>query len=205
LFIGLILITKPLPLITMPLNALLHHLEAFLPLSENFKNFIKENSIVRSYPDHHILLNVLEVSSHIYYLHDGFVMSYSLNKEGKTTENFWKAGQVVVAFESFFEQRPSFEVLEVVRSSEMVCLSREVLLQTLAEFPEAQMLYSMMLNRSFIQLQRRLGYLKQSDHLIQYTKLLHVFPGLEQIVSQRAIATYLGIAPQTLARIKRKI
>lgn len=180
-------------------------LETFHPLGDAFKQFLEAHVIPLSLPAHHILLDIPKVASHVYFLHEGFAISYTLTATGKITENFWKSGQLIVAFESFIEQKASLEVIQLVKPSTLLGISYDTLTQSLARFPDAQELYRKILNQHYIHLRSRLRHMKTSSHAAQYTRLLQVFPGLELIVSQQAIATYLGIAPQTLGRIKRKI
>lgn len=180
-------------------------LETFHPLSDGFKQFLSDQLISLSLPAQHVLLDIPKVASHVYFLQEGFAMSYTLDATGKTTENFWQPGQLVGAFESFFEQKASLEVIQLVQSSKLLGLGYETIVQSFARFPEAQELYRKILNRHYTQLQGRLRNMKTLSPAAQYIRLLQIFPGLELIVSQRAIATYLGIAPQSLARIKRRI
>jgi len=179
------------------------YLEKFQPLSEELKSYLTDTLIPQSFPARHPLLEVPKVASHIYYLQDGFAMSYTYNREGKTTENFWKAGQIIVAFESFMYQRPSFEVIQLVKPSDLLCMSYEAVITMFEKFPESNRIYRQLINQHHIHIKKRLRLLKQQDHPDQYRKLKERFPEIERMVTQRAIATYLGITPQTLARIKR--
>ncbi len=180
-------------------------LESLHPLSEDFKSALSERIVPLSFPKGHQLLEVPKIASHAYFLNEGFAMSYSFSTAGKITESFWKPGQIIVAFESFFGQKPSLEVIELMKPSELLSISYEVVEQLLTRFPEALGLYRAMMHWHYTHIRRRLRNMKVSDHADQYNKLLKTFPDLELTVSQRSIATYLGIAPQSLARIKRKI
>lgn len=178
-------------------------LGTFHPLSDELQSFLRENLTAVSFPNRHILLEVPKVSSHIYYLKDGFAQSYTFNREGKITENFWKPGQIIVAFESFVFQRPSYEVIQLVAPSDLLCLSYEKMQDMYAKFPEANLIGRLLISHHYARLRKRLRVFKQGNHLDQYERLLQYYPKIERIVTQRAIATYLGITPQTLARIKR--
>lgn len=182
---------------------LLNLLGTFHPLSDGLKGFLRENLTAVSFPNRHILLEVPKIASHIYYLEDGFAMSYTFNREGKITENFWKPGQIIVAFESFVYQRPSYEVIQLVGPSDLLCLSYDKMQEMYVEFPEANVMGRLMMTQHYARLRKRLRMLKHADHLSQYQKILQYYPNIERIVTQQAIATYLGITPQTLARIKR--
>lgn len=188
----------------MSTTMLFNYLESFHPLSEDLKRFLNEHLIHLSFPKGHILLDIAKVATHAYFLNDGFAMSYSFNREGKITESFWKSGQIIVAFESFCYQKPSLETIELMKASDLLCISYETIDHILTRFPESNQLYRSMMNRQYLHVLKRVHMLKLNDLTQQYNKLLNTFPGLELIVTQKAIATYLGIAPQSLARIKRK-
>jgi CRP-like cAMP-binding protein len=185
------------------MNNLIDYLDSFQPMSAELRAFLNEKVIAVSFPARHTLLEVPKVASHLYYIKQGFAMSYSYGQDGKVTENFWKVGEVAVAFESFVFQRPSLEVIQLVVPSDLCCLSYESMMEMFRRFPEANGMYRLLMNQHYVRLQRRLKMLKYADYPGQYQKLLERFRGIEQIVTQRSIATYLGIAPQTLARIKR--
>lgn len=185
------------------MNDLLTYLESFQPMSNELKSYLKEKLIPVSFPARHLLLEVPKISSHVYYLREGFAMSYTYGRDGKVTQNFWKPGEIVVAFESFMYQRPSLEVIQLMVPSDLYCLSYEAMIEMFASFPEANSVGRIMMNEHYSRLLKRLNMLKHADYIGQYRKLLEYFPAIERIVTQRSIATYLGITPQTLARIKR--
>ena len=182
---------------------LIAYLETFHPLSDGLKSYLTDNLVPASFPTRHMLLEVPKVASHLYYLSDGFAMSYTLNREGKVTENFWKKGQIIVAFESFVYQRPSLEVIQLLVPSDLICISFETMQKMLSDFPDANILYRFILNQHYTQTRKRLRMLKRADHYGQYQHLLKNYPEIERITTQRSIASYLGVTPQTLSRMKR--
>lgn len=183
---------------------LIRHLESFYSVSEALKIYLYEKLVPVSFPSGHILLEVPKIASHVYYLNDGLGVSYSFNREGRITEHFWKPGQFMLAFESFFYQRPTLETLQLLTASDLLCLSYEVLGELFNRFPEANIIYRHLMNQHYLKLQQQLKLQKHGDVADLYHKLLQDFPGIERTVTQQSIANYLGITPQNLARIKRK-
>jgi len=98
-------------------------LESFHPLSDDFKNALEKELIPMSLPKNHVLLQAPKISSHAYILNEGFAMSYSFSMGKKVTENFWKSGEIMVAFESFFEQKPSNMFIQLMKPSDILCIS----------------------------------------------------------------------------------
>ncbi|MBX2896820.1 MAG: Crp/Fnr family transcriptional regulator [Cyclobacteriaceae bacterium] len=183
---------------------LITYLETFHPLSEDLKHYLNEKVVQVSFPSGHVLLDVPKVASHVYYLQDGLGVSYSFTREGKITEHFWKPGQLMIAFESFFYQRPTLETLQLLKASDLLCLSYEALEELFTRFPEANIIYRHVMNLHYLKLGHQLKLQKHGDGANLYHKFLQDFPGIERNVTQQSIANYLGITPQNLARIKRK-
>lgn len=179
-------------------------LASFHPLSASFKRALEKELIPLSLPKHHILLEAPNISTHAYFLEKGFAMSYSYLNNKKTTEEFWKSKQIIVAFESFFEQTPSLETIELMKKSDVLCISYESVQRMFELFPEAQRIHRAFMNRHYAQSQTRIRDMQRLKAKQRLDKLLSTFPRIEMIVSQDAIASYLGITPQSLARLKRE-
>jgi CRP-like cAMP-binding protein len=185
-------------------EGLFNVLAAFHPLSNEFKKALEKELIPMSLPKHHILLEAPKVSSHAYFLDKGFAMSYSFYMGRKVTEDFWHSGQIMAAFESFFEQKPSAVFIQLMTKSDVFCISYTSVQNLFEGYPEAQRIYRSILNRNYAENLTRIQDMQRLKASQRLQKLLAALPDIEMIVSQDAIASYLGITAQSLARIKRK-
>ncbi len=195
---------KPPSAAHMYVESLFQLLSAVHPLTDVFKRALEKELIPLSPPKNYILLDPPRVSAHVYFLVSGFAISYSFVNGRKMTEAFWKPGQVMVAFESFFEQTPSLEVIQLLEASEVLCLSYTSVQELLARFPESQALYRDVMNRHYARCRARVRDLQRLRASERFEKLLEAFPEIELIAPQDAIASYLGITPQSLSRLKRQ-
>lgn len=180
-------------------------LESFHPLSDEFKSAIKNELIPMSLPKNHVLLEAPKISTHAYFLTEGFAMSYSFHMGKRVTEDFRKSGEIVIAFESFFEQKPSNIFIRLMKRSDIFCISYPSVQKIFETFPEAQQIYRGVMNRHFAECLGRIRDIQRMTASERHKKLLDKFEHIEQVVSQDAIASYLGITAQSLARIKRKV
>lgn len=188
----------------MNVEGLFNVLAAYHPLSDDFKKALQRELIPLSLPKNHLLLEAPKIATHAFFLDKGFAMSYSFLDGKKVTENFWKSGQILMAFESFFEQTPSMEYIQLMRKSDILCISYDSVQKMFELFPEAQRIYRSIMNRHYSQARARIRDMQRLKASQRLQKILVAFPNIEMIVSQDAIASYLGITAQSLARIKRK-
>lgn len=188
----------------MSIARLFNVLAGYYPLSEGFKKALEKEMIPLSPIKNHVLLEAPNISTHAYYLVDGFALSYSFHESKKITEAFWNPGEIIVSFESFFEQVPSMESIQLLKKSEVLYISYASVMKLLEAFPEAQWICRAIIIKHYTQCRARIHDMQRLSAHQRFEKLLRAYPDLELIVSQDAIASYLGITAQSLARMKRK-
>jgi CRP-like cAMP-binding protein len=196
-----------LPLTRWPVR--FERLFAFLseihPLSDAFRSSIERELRVLLLPKNYMLLEAPRVSDHAWFLERGFAMSYSYTDAGLQVENFWKDGEVILSVKSFFEQAPSAESIRLMVPAEVIFISYRGVQRLFRDFPEAHLIYETVVNRYYEQSRERAHDILTLDATERYRKLLSTFPRIEQMATQEHIASYLGIAPQSLSRLKRQM
>lgn len=186
-------------------EGLFDYLTEIHPLSDVFRSAIARELTLMSLPKNHMLLEAPRVSDYAWYLDRGFAMSYTYTEGGMRVENFWKSGQLILSVRSFFEQIPSTENIRVMTAAEVVFISYKSVQRLFRDFPEAHFIYEAVLNRYYEESRERANDLITLNAKNRYRKLLMTYPRIEQMVSQEHIASYLGIAPQSLSRLKRQM
>lgn len=178
-------------------------LSALHPLSSEFWSALEERLTLLSFPKHHKLLEAPAISNHAYYLNDGFAMSYFFHDGKKHIENFWQPSQIILSPKSFFEQVASKEFIQLTAPSEVLCISHKDVFHLFDLYKEALAIYRYVMNQYYERARERIWDIHHLTADERFTKLLVTYPLIEQHVSQEQIASYLGITPQTLSRLKR--
>jgi len=174
------------------------------PMSAGFRKAIGKAVTPLSLPRNHMLVEATKVAECVYFLEQGFATTYTFVKGVKRVEGFWGPGQVLMSAQSFFEQRPSQEFIQLRTKSELWCITHAGALELLDKYPEAQMIYRMIMNQYYEFSRERIRDLQSLKAMQRYEKLIRTFAGIEQYVTQEEIASYLGIAPQSFSRMKRQ-
>lgn len=185
------------------MDKLFELLSSIEPLTEQFKQTLKKKMVMLTLPKNHMLLAAGKVADQAYFLHTGFAMSFRFIKGKKQIEEFYKEGKIVVSPKSFFEQVPSKESIQLLEQSEVLHISYENVMQLLHEYAEADILYRATMNLYYEESRERIHDFQFLTAVERYEKLHDMYPKIEQLVPQEYIASYLGIAPQSLSRIKR--
>lgn len=146
------------------------------------------------------------VAKSIFFLESGLIRTYHLQNGKEMNTYFACDGQFISAFSSFLTQKPSFEFLETIIDSVVYELSFSALIElyTLSSTFEklgrilAEKNYLCVLDRTLV-MQTKTAKEKYIDFSANYDKKI------VQFVPQHMIATFLGIAPESLSRIRREI
>lgn len=189
----------------MNLERLFSLLSSIHPLSDDFKASVEQELTLLSLPKGHLLLEAPKVSKHAWFLDSGFAMSYTFLQGQLHVENFWGAGEVVLSLRSFFGQVPSAEFIKLVLPGNVICINYEGVQRLFRRFPEAHYIYETVSSQYYEKSRERAYDLQHLSARDRYVKLLTRFPQIPQFVAQENIASYVGIAPQSLSRLKRQM
>ena len=152
-----------------------------------------------------MLLEAPKISDHVYFIERGFAMSFTFVKGRRQIENFWSNDHIVMSPASFFGQVPSKEFIQLMEPSEVFHLSYASIIKIFNAFPESHFIYRAVMNQYFERYRERIHDLHHLTASKRYEKLHQTIPWLEQKIPQDYIASYLGIAPQSLSRLRKSI
>jgi CRP-like cAMP-binding protein len=146
-----------------------------------------------------------DIPQHLGFVVSGILCLYYVNQQGdEFTKSFCIENEFVGAFSALLLREPSSLFIQAL---EPTCL----LLVNFAEYQERtsqdlvwQTLNRMLFEGLFIKKEKRERQLLLDDAVTRYRCFLEEYPGLESRVKQYHIASYLGITPVSLSRLRRQ-
>lgn len=153
-----------------------------------------------------VLLRQGEVCNHYYFVNKGCLRLYSINKEGdENTRYFAFENYFGTALPSLIEQTPAFEFVQTIEKSELLVINRADFYKLVDTVPQFAFVYRQILEVSFISAQKRI-YGFQGSTALEKVKAVKAYnPKLLTRVSNKMAASFLGITPSTLSRMKSKL
>lgn len=163
-----------------------------------------EFPVLRQYPGGTNLLRQGTTATEMYLVKTGCVRSW-FNKDGTAiTLQFFFEGETVTALESFLHDTPSEIFLEAIEDTEVGVISRESFLDKLHSDPDTRDWFHQEAIRKLLVHTRRLLSLLQLKPYERYQQLLAGDSRILQRIPQQYIASYLGITPVSLSRIRHR-
>jgi CRP-like cAMP-binding protein len=153
----------------------------------------------------HVLLHAGEVNRYIYFVSSGCLRLYSTDNAGVEHNNLfcpenWWASDIA----SFSEQTPAFYSISTLEDTEVLYLSFPVLEQLYIQVPKLERFFRILVQNGFHLYQRRITSNMSKPAPERYHLFQEQYPGLEQRIAQKHIASYLGITPEFLSMIRRR-
>lgn len=152
-----------------------------------------------------ILIRQGQHCSHFYIIEQGFARIFSEINGKEITTLFAKEDDVITSTYALFTQNCSNENIELLEDSVLLKINYEEFINGCKEHPDLLKLYRALMEKYFLSLEERTLSLQFDSALDRYRKLLSEYPFILQRASLGSVASFLGMSPVTLSRMRSKI
>lgn len=136
----------------------------------------------------------------------GAIRQYSIDDNGNThILQFAIEGWTISDIFSFLTQTPSTYTIEAIEDSEVVLIDRTAHEELLKILPKYETYTRLQLTGAYIALQRRINSSISLSPEDRYNEFIKQYAHFFQRFPQHMIASYLGLRPETLSRIRAKM
>ncbi len=184
---------------------LLAYFSKILPLTQEEIDGIVATLTIKKYPKGSVLLKEGEISSEAYFVLQGCVRKYFLIDGEEKTNNFFTEEQWVISMQSMTYNAPSKHFLECIDDCILVVGNREKEEQLYAQFPKLETISRKVMEKVFAEQQELSGSYFTDTPEERYLNLMRTRPELLQRIPQYIIASYIGVKPESLSRIRKRL
>lgn len=184
-------------------NEILKYLSKYLPITKELEEAINESSFIKSYQKGTLLLEKGKISNECYFIIKGCIRSFYIkNGEEKTTE-FYTEEQAVTPT-VYGMKIPSEYYIECLENTIVGVGTPDLEKEIYQKFPQIESLNRALGEVIMAKYQDSFAEFKMASPEERYLKLLKNRPDLFQRVALHQIASYLGIKPESLSRIRKR-
>ncbi len=140
------------------------------------------------------------------FINRGCIRTFYINENGfEITLQFAIEDWWVSDIASFHERKPSSMFIETLEDCELLLLSPQTKETLLYKVPKMERVFRLMVQRNLSVMQSRLFKTMASSAQEKYLDFLNSYPTIPQRVAQHYIASYLGISPEFLSKVRTKM
>ena len=157
-----------------------------------------------SVPSKTVLLEEGKVARKLYFVRKGCLRLFFYNAGKDITFQFFFEGEFVASFDSLYKCTPSLFFLESIEATELLVINRDDFFNLIESDSSLRQKYEEKLIDRFHTYQQLFLSRIRNTPQQRYEELLKEYPNIVKRVPQHYIASYLGITPVSLSRIRNR-
>jgi CRP-like cAMP-binding protein len=174
-------------------------------LTQEEKETIVEHTVLKAFDKGTVLLRAGEVSKSCYAVMKGCVREYLIKDGVERTIAFYTEGQPVNSFSSSSKQKPSMHYLECSEDCVLTVGNDSLIDEICERIPRLTQFLKREVEKDAGELQERMAKFMTSSPEERFENIQANNPELLNRVPQHQIASYLGVTPESLSRIKKRV
>lgn len=188
------------------IEPLLNYFDGLIPLNEKEKELVGARFRPRLYRKKQYVLQEGDVCTQFYFVVRGCLRMYKIDEKGGThilqfaVENHW-----INDLGSFHQIKPSTLNIDALEDTVVLQISHTDLISLYMAAPKFDRIFRVLIENGFIRLQERLLQNISSTAEERYQSFLGIYPYLINRLSQVQIASFLGITPEFLSKLRNKL
>lgn len=187
-------------------DILYKYMSRWTSLTEEDQRVIVNNIPAEEFKKGAVLFKQGDAPTKCYFVLQGCVRQYSIDEEGReVTSNFYAEEQAIAIFNHHKADKSSDYTFACVEDSLLVVGDLDTEQDMYNRYPQLESMTRRMIEENFSQVQEEFAAFIASSPEERFRTLLMKRPSLVDRVPQHQLASYLGMTPESLSRIKKRI
>lgn len=184
-------------------DLILKNISRFITLTPEEEQYFTSLLKLKKLKKKQYLLQEGDVVRYDYFVNKGCLKTYSIDEKGQehvvqfSIEDWWTGDMY-----SFLTQTPARYTIDAIEDTELLCLERNALEELYIKVPKFERFFRHLLQNAFISLQERIIANLSQPADERYCNFITKYPAMEKRLPLKQIASYLGITPESLSRIR---
>jgi CRP-like cAMP-binding protein len=184
------------------MSELFNYFDRFQVLSMPAKSSIQSICSEIHLPRNHELQSVGQTCRTIYFLKKGVARIFYFKDHVDVTESFSFENNLVVRYESLIGETPSNKGIQLLEESDLISINSKKLFAMFSDSQEIESLFRKIIENELVDQIRRTESLQFHTAEERYSDLIRQSPNVVQRIPLKYIASYLGITPVSLSRVR---
>ncbi|MDO5665494.1 MAG: Crp/Fnr family transcriptional regulator [Bacteroidia bacterium] len=186
-------------------NKLVQYFSELTALSSEERQDIENSMMINKFPKGTYLLKEGQIARDSYFVIKGLVREFILWDGDEKTTNFFSENQWIISLDTLASTPPSILNRVCVEDCVLVIGNEKMSKELFKKHPRFEAISRMVMEKTFAGQQQQMTSFFTESPEQRYLKLLKLRPDIFQRVPQYQIASYIGVKPESLSRIRKRI
>jgi CRP-like cAMP-binding protein len=187
------------------MDLLLKAFRYYIPLSSDDETIIRSLFRKQELEKGQHLLQAGNICKNIFFIEQGLVRYYAVTDGEEKTSYFNKEGEFVCDYASFLPQKPSTINIQALEACTVYTITHNNMQLFYEQVKYGERFGRRALEDVYLNLISQVNSLYNDPPEVRYQIFLSRFPDTGQRIQQYYIASYIGIKPQSLSRIRKRM
>ena len=184
---------------------LLDYFTRLIPLNKEEKELVIQKFHPRLYRKKQYVLQEGDICRQMNFVVRGCLRMYKVDDKGGShilqfaAENNW-----ITDLGSFYSEKPSELIIDALEDTMVLKIAHDDLITIYTEAPKFHRIFRVLIENSYVSIQKRLLQTISSTAEDRYQYFIDTYPHLVNRLPQTQIASFLGITPEFLSRLRNK-
>lgn len=184
------------------MQSLLKHIKTIHPISDKAEGALIENCHEVKFHKGTDVQAIGHTCKTIYFVKKGCVRIYYFKEDIDITESFEFENAFVARAESLFTGKPSLKAIQAIEDTSLIAIDSNKLFLLFDTYPDLERLFRKIIETSYVNTVNRIESLQFNTADQRYLHLLKDDKDILKRIPLKYIASYLGITPVSLSRIR---
>ena len=188
------------------MTSILQNISKHISLTSDEEKLFLSKIEFKSYKSKTILLSAGEIANCTYFVNSGILRSFTINDNIiEHVLHFACEGWWIGDMYSYISQKPGHLFIEVLEDAEVAIITKENQEELYLHIPKLERFFRILAENSLVSHQERLMDNLSLTAEERFEKFCTKYPTLIQKVSQKNVASYIGVTPEFFSKMKSRL
>jgi CRP-like cAMP-binding protein len=181
-------------------------ISSVIPVSEEEFAYFKTLFVLKKLRKRQYFLQEGDVCKYQAFVKQGLLRSYTVGEKGnERILQFASEGWWIADLSSYLTNEPSSLNIDALEDAELLLLTKPSWEEAMKKLPALEHYFRIIIQNHLVSTQKRLLQSLSETAEEKYNRFLATYPDCVQRVPQHMVASYVGVTPETVSRIRKQL
>jgi CRP-like cAMP-binding protein len=146
-----------------------------------------------------------EINNRLGFVNKGLIRYFVYKNDDESTIEFTSEGEFIAEYQSFLDNSEAIQYIQAIEDTTLLVTDNDGIQQLYNTTKNGNLIGRLVIEYRYNHLMKQLLSIYMHDPEQRYRNFIKVYPDLIQRVPQYYVASYVGVKPESLSRIRKRI